>query len=906
MGSWWQDFRYAWRTLGSQKAFATVVVLSLVLGIGANSAIFSLVDAVLLRRLPVRHPEELVLLGWHSGPQAPAELVSGDTEYDATGISSTSFSYRIYERLRRGSHALTDVFAFGQIDRLNVGAGRQNAVANGQLVSGNYFAALGVRAAAGRLLDAADDRPDAAPVAIISYGLWRRLYGLDPGIMGTAMSLDGRPFTVVGVTPQGFHGALDLGDGPDVTAPLSQAPALAAGPLAETSLLGSDVAGVAAGAGVAGGAGGSGSAGGAGGAVSHGRPETWWLVVMGRLRPGISRAAARAELDVSFAQGQIETGGSAAARGTARLRVLPGDRGLTGKSSDLAEPLLVMMGLVGLVLLAACVNVASLLSSRATARRREIAMRLALGASRGRVVRQLLAESVLLAAIGGTVGLLLTGWSAELLAELLPARPMAMDGGDLLDLVGLFGSAAGIRVLVFTAVVSLACGLLFGLVPALRATRLSPMAALKGRGRPASEGHFRTGQLLVVAQVALALALLIGAGLFVRTLRNLDRIDLGFRPGGILVGRIDPTLDGYHGARLAAFYERLRQRLAQLPEVSAASLSAYTLLGNSATYADFAIAGDRPAGSAPPGGPAAVDLPAAGKGGPAARPAAGEKRPKMVPEQRVDAGFFATMGIPILLGRGFSPGDDEHAPRVAVIAESLARLCFPGQNPIGRRIGRRQDHADREIVGVAADALYSRLRDEMPPTVYLPYRQEPLGAMSLEVRARRGDPAALIPAVRNAVREIDPDLPLFDVKTQVQKLDEAMRQERLLAALASCFGALCLVLAVIGLYGMISFAVSRRIRDMGIRIALGARPGELVWRELRGALLPLIAGLGLGLFLSFAAGRLVAGLLFGLTATDPATTAGAVLVLLAAGALAAFLPARHAALVDPVEALRED
>ena len=862
MGSVWQDLRYAWRTLGSQKGFATVVVLSLALGIGANSAIFSLVDALLLRRLPVRHPEELVLLGWRSGPQPPAELISGETDYDAGGVASTSFSYRGYERLRRATRQVAEMFAFGEIDRLNVGAHgavRQNTVAHGQLVTGNYFTALGVRAAAGRTLDAGDDLPDAAPVAMISYGLWRRLYGLDAEILGTPVSLDGRPFTIVGVTPQGFRGALDLGDGPDVTVPLSQAPLLATGPLADTSLLG---AGADAGAG------------------AGTRPETWWLVIMGRLRPGASRAAARAELAVAFDRSLAESGAPAAARRTVRLRVLPGDRGLTDLSRELAEPLLVMMGLVAVVLLAACVNVASLLLSRAVTRRREIALRLALGAGRGRLVRQLLAESVLLAALGGALGLLLAGWSAELLPDLLPA-PMMPERADLLDMIGLSGSAAGARVLAFTALVSIVAGLLVGLAPALRATRLGPMAALKAGGRTTGERHFRTGQALVVAQVALALALMVGAGLFVRTLRNLDRVKLGFRPGGILVCRIDPTLDNYRGARLADFYERLRQRLARLPEVGAASLSAYTLLGNSAAYSELAIAGEPPA-------------------------AAAAARPKYVPEQRVDAGFFATMGIPIVLGRGFAARDDERAPRVAVIAESLARARFPGQNPIGRRIGRRPDKADREIVGVAADAVFARLRDGMAPTVYIPYRQETIGAMSIELRSRGGDPAALIPAVRGAVRELDPDLPLFAVRTQTQQLAEAMHQERSLAALASCLGVLCLVLAAIGLYGVITFAVSRRLRDMSIRIALGARPGELVRRELLRALVLLAAGLGLGVALAIAGGRLVSSLLFGLSATDPATIAGAVLVLLATGALAAFLPARHAALADPVEVLREE
>jgi predicted permease len=836
MGTLWQDARYGWRNLTAHKGFAFVIVLSLGLGIGANTAIFGLVDNLLLRLLPVRDPERLVLLGWQSGAELPAVMISGETDESAGGISSTSFSHLTFERLRQRSRTVSDLVAFADLERLNLSAGSEAEIAQGQLVSGGYFTGLGVNAAAGRLLGAGDDRADAPPVAVISYELWRRLFGLDRAALGQPLNLNGMPFTIVGVTPPGFRGGSEPSSLPDVILPLARQPQM----MAEGSWLD--------------------------------KPQTWWLVVMGRLRPGVTRAGAQAELEPIFQQSLLEapTGSRAAPGQMPRLSVLPGRRGLTSESSELAPPLLVMMGLVALVLLVACANVAGLLLARATARRRELGLRVALGASRGRLVRQLLTESVLLALVGGGLGLLLVVWSGDLLEQLLPAAGFAGRLGDL---------APDTRVLAFTALVSLATGLLFGIAPALRATRIDPAHALKGPAVFAGERRVSLGQLLVVAQVALALVLTVGAGLFVRTLRNLAHVPTGFNREGVLVFSLDPTLNGYHGGRLAELYERLGQSLERLPRVSAVAQSAYTLISNSSSYSDLAIEGQRPR--------------------------SGEK--PMVQRHPVGPTFFAAMQIPVLLGRGFRLEDDEHAPKVAVVSESLARAYFPGQNPLGRHIGMRTGKIDREIVGVVADSRFSTLHGKMPKTVFVPYRQnENVGRMTFEVRVAGGDPRRLIPAVRRAVRQLDRNLPLYDVKTQAEQVAESLRQERLLADLSSAFGLLCLLLAAVGLYGVMSFAVSRRTRETGIRMTLGARPAELLRQVLRQALLLVAAGVALGLAAAFAGTRLLASLLFGLGATDPSTLAAAVLLLLAVGIAAAYLPARRAALVDPVEALRQE
>ncbi|HVT56796.1 MAG TPA: ABC transporter permease [Thermoanaerobaculia bacterium] len=849
MDTLWQDLRYGMRALANHKALTAVVVASLALGIGANSAIFSLIDQVVLRLLPVSHPEQLVLLGWRSGPEMPAAAISGETSFDDAGISSTSFSYRTFEHLRRHARTLRDLFAFAGIERLNVSTGGEAELARGQVVSGGYFAALGVPALAGRTLAAADDRAAAPPVAVISHEFWRRAFALDPGALGRTIWLNGSPFTVVGVTARSFAGALELGSDPEITVAVAQQALV----MPRGALLGDE--------------------------------QTWWLLVMGRKRPGIPAVQARAELELLFRQSLGTPGAAtahgeaaAAARGSAdaarrapelpRLTLAPGARGLSEERERLAQPLLVLMGLVGLVLAGACANVASLLLSRAAARSREIGMRLALGASRGRLVRQLLTESVLLALLGAACGLLLACWGAGM--------PVIWLGGGAPPLR--LATAPDARILAFTATVALLSGLLFGLAPALQATRLDPAAMLRGGGATPRGDRSRLGKALVVAQVAVALLLVAGAGMFLGTLRNLGRVATGFRQEGVLLFQIDATLNGYHGGRMADFYERVRSEVERLPGVTAATLSAYPLLGHGSSFGDVVFQGYRPR--------------------------AGEKM--VLPEHPVAVNFLSTMEIPILLGRDFRPGDDEHAPQVAVVGESLARTYFPGQNPLGKRFGSSPAKSgDVEIVGVARDAHYTRLDldGKMPLTIYRPFRQQLLEkAMCFEVRTA-GDPGRLVPGIRRVVQALDRNLPLYGIRTQSEQIAETLFQERLFARLASAFGLLATLLAAIGLYGVMSFTVARRTAETGVRMALGASPTEVLKRLLGEALLLAALGVAIGVAAALAAGRLIASLLFGLSASDPAVLILAAGLLVAVAGIAAFLPARRAARTDPRIAL---
>ena len=847
MGSLGQDLRYAARMMVKSKAFAAVAVLSLALGIGANTALFSLIDAVLLKTLPVKKPNELVLFNWVGGPRGLSFGIRGSTKTDAaSGLrTSTSFSYLTFERFRDNNDTLADVFAFVSLSQLNVSVDGQPEIATGQYVSGGYYPGLGVRAAMGRTLTPEDDKAGAAPVAVITNRYWQRRFGQDPEALGKLVNINNVSFTIVGITPSEFIGASQVGFSPDLSIPFSMQPQVSPH---ESSLDG---------------------------------PWFWWLQIMGRLNAGVTTEQAAASFENTFQQSaqegwdaamvrfpkQAQAQGSAP-RDVPRLLAASGAQGMTELRTAYSQPLKILMAIVGFVLLIACANVANLLLARAATRQKEIAVRLALGASRWRLVRQLLTESVLLATLGGAAGVLFAYWGKDMLLTLRP-----WGGGDLgVDL------KIDLRVLGFTIAVSLATGLLFGLAPALRATKVDLTPALKDNARSVTGGtRSILTKSLIIVQVSMSLVLLVGAGLFVRTLRNLQNVDIGFNRENLLLFNVEPGLSGYDRAQMAQLYRRMTERLEAIPGVRSASVSLIPLLSGQGQTRGIDVQGYTPQ----PG----VD--------------------DDVKVNTVSEHFFETMEIPILLGRALSPRDDESAPKVAVINQMLAHKYFGDEIPLGRRFGfgGPETAGQIEIIGVARDAKYTGMRNQTESTVYLPYPQSIPRWATFIVRSS-GNATALTASVRDAVREVDSNLPIFAVKTQSQQADESLVQERLFATLSSFFGVLALLLACIGLYGVMSYGVARRTNEIGIRMALGATAPRVTRMVMRETMLVVGIGVAIGLGAAVATTRLVAAMLFGLAPTDPLTVLLAVVLMITVAALAGYIPARRAARVDPMIALR--
>jgi predicted permease len=838
----WQDLRFGARMLAKQPGFTLIAVLSLALGIGANTAIFSLLDAVVLKTLPVKEPQELVLFNWLSGPKRMARNVFGDIGTDAaTGLTtSTSFSYLSFERLRDRNQSLVDVFAFTP-RQFSVHANDQAEFVQGQFVSGGYYAGLGVQPLLGRAISVEDDRAAASPVAVITHRYWRRRFGSDTAVIGKTIKVNQIPCTIIGVTPPGFYGALQVGQAADVSIPLTLEPQLSP----TNSILG--------------------------------RPWVWWLRVMGRLKPEVTAERTRAELEFVFQQSAQEGWASAPAqnqpsqepRDMPRLRAADGSQGLAELRQKRAQSLTVLMVVVGLTLLIACANIANLLLVRAATRRKEIAVRLALGAGRFRLIRQLLTESVLLAGFGGALGVALAYWGKDLLLMLQPW------GGELaLDL------KLDLRVLGFTIGISLFTGLLFGLMPALRATRFDLTPALKDTARNSSgDARNSLSKALVVAQVALSLVLLIGAGLFTRTLRNLQSLETGFNHENLVTFGLNPRLNNYPQAQIAQLFHRLLEHLEAIPGVRSATLSRHPILAGSRNDAPIFVQNQT------------------------LTPSEGSR----ANVNDVAANFLDTLQLPILRGRGLTLQDDERAPKVAVVNQAFARKYFGDENPLGKRIGLDsvKNSGRIEIVGVAQDAKYFELRGDMPPSIYLPYFQEPASDAYFAVRTM-GEPTAMFALIRQAVREIDSSLPISDFKTVRQQVESAWAQERLFATLSGFFGLLALSLAAIGLYGVMAYGVARRRNEIGIRMALGAQRHDVIRMILGESLLLVALGLGVGLATALATTRLISAQLFGLAPNDPLTITMATLLLVGVAALAGYLPARKAAQTDPMLVLRND
>ncbi len=836
MWLFWQDVRYSVRALGKSPGFLLVAVLTLALGIGANTAIFAVVNAVILRALPVSHPEQLTLL---TDPDEAATNVE-TTEHGERRI----LSYPEFVELRNHNSVFSGLLAAQSqpvsVDVIENRTGSPSTKARVQLVSGEFFDVLGVQPALGRAFTAAEDSaPGANPVAVLSDSFWRRALGADPAVTGMTLRIGGGIFRVVGVAPPGFHGIL-VGNDTEIWLPIT---------MQAQALPGRDYL----------------------------NPrDTLWLQVMGRLAPGMSRPHAEAGINVGFQQFLREWAASERTPKAAqnmldqRIKLRDGASGASALRGQFSDPLKLLVAMVGLVLLIACANIANLLLARASGRTREIGIRLALGASRVRIVRQLLTESLLIAAAGGALGMVLAFWTTRVLLALVQR---GFDGVSL-------DPARDIRVLLFTAAATLATGFLFGLAPALRAARsdLSSTIGSNVRGAAGMRGRLETGRILVIAQVSLSLLLTIGAALFVRTLHNLLNVHLGIDREHLIVARIDPSAAGYSQAGLPGLCERIRERLQTIPGVRAASISN-----------DGLFTGDE-------GDHVAVDG--------ALKLSENEMSSLWT---LVGPDYPRTVGIPVLRGRAIDASDMAAARPVCVVNESFVKHFFGEANPLGHHVTDLYSTTVTtfEIIGVVGDVQEHSLRGKIRPRFYGNYAH-PIGTLSapaIVLNASR-DPAALVETARRGIASVDASIPVLNIRTLNQQLERGTIVPRLTADLAACFGALALLMAAVGLYGVMSYSTARRTSEIGIRMALGASQQSVLWMVMRETVRMLAIGTALGLFATFWLGRLIQNLLFGVDAKDPIAASIAVGVLAVAACLAGLIPAVRAARVDPIIALR--
>jgi predicted permease len=806
-----RDVRYAFRTFRRSPGFVTVVVLTLAFGIGTNTAIFSLIDALMLRWLPVRNPQELVQLKMYR---------PGDT-----GPGGESFSYAMVRALADEREVFTDLAGFSSFP-FTVGGGESVGRVFGVLVTGEYYETLGLNPSAGRLLTRADDEPGAPLAVVISDRYWERQYLRNPGVVGQTITLDGGTATIVGVSPPGFNGAT-VGWPADITAPIAA--------FASVNRFVKEISG----------------------------PGNFWLVTLARPAPGLSRSQANARLATAWSRigdAVIAPHWPSERRRSfidSRLELTPGGTGWTFMRALYRKPLIVLMAAVAVVLLIACANVASLMLVRAATRQREIAVRLAMGAGRSRIVRQLLIESTLLSLAAAAVGVLLAWGSSRLLVHSIATGPIELT----------FDLTPNRQILGFTALVAVATGMLFGLAPAFHSRRAQLLSALKEDGRG---GGSRSRWLspLIAAQVALSLLLLVGAGLFFRTLRNLQNLDPGFKRDGVLLVQ----LDGRRTPIPVQWLDELRG----VPGVISVSVSTHTPLSGS-SWSDIAVP-------------------------------KGQPLPKNDTARFVGAGprFFETMQMRIVAGREFSDRDGAGAPRVAIVDQAFARRYFPNQQPLGQYLSTimNGEQEDLEVVGLAKDANWSGLRRAPAATVYVPYQQLKNVFTTFEMRTA-GSLAQTAAGIRRVLQSRLPDT-VIEVRPLSAQVDGTMVQERALATLASAFGVLALVLACVGLYGLQTYTVARRTKEIGVRIALGAERQRIIAMVLKSAVGLVSIGVLIGLPAAWAASRWVRSMLFGLKPADPATTASAMLLLLVAALIAAYLPARRASLIDPAVALRDE
>jgi predicted permease len=835
------DLRYATRMLRRSPGFTAIAIASLALGIGANTIIFTLAKGILLDRLAVPQPNQLRLFSIVTGKRSPIHSIWGSFYRTSDGQSeTTSFSYPVYELLRKQNLAhpvLEDLFAFKNVNTLTATVDGKAGVVTAQLISGNFYQQIGVRPAVGRAIQPADEAASGGQVAVISDGLWARSFGRSPSVIGKTIELNLIPVTIIGVNPPGFTGADSVQLSPDVFLPFRAQPTIIPG--------------------------------------KHGSSledkDLWWMQIMGRARPGISDQAASAALTVWLEQDIRATLPVKKDAQMPRFVLKSGSQGLAGSAHRYREPIYVLSALAGFVLLLACANLANLLLARSAARQREMSVRIALGARRGRVLRQVLTESLLLSFCGGLLGLILGYLGRNVIPHLLSSAWEPNPLSTHFD----FGIFA------FTAVISIFTGILFGMAPAWQATRTDVNTSLKDAASSAT--HRRkglAGKSIVIFQIALSLLLVVGAGLFSRTLVNLNDTKLGFDSHHLLLFDIAAPASRYPGPQNTALHERIEDRVAQIPGVQSITALEIPILAHSMSNISF-----QPIG-----------------------------QPKLSDDANsswlndVGQNFFKTYRIPILYGRSFNSTDTSTSPLVAVINQTNARKFFPGIDPIGKTFNNGNDNAKGvyRIIGVAADAKYDQLRGDPPPTFYTFFRQsKDRQFMTYAIRTELS-PAAILPAIRSAIGSIDKDLPIRDIRTQDEQIEASISQERLFATLTAGFGFLALVLACIGIYGIMAYNVARRTNEIGIRMALGAQSKRVLMMVLRESSWLAALGIVAGLAAAFGLTRFVRTMLYGLQPTDITTLISATLVLLAVTLAAAYGPARRASRVDPMQALRHE
>jgi predicted permease len=845
-----QDIRYGVRQLRRNPGFTIVAVLTLALGIGANTAVFNVLDAVLLRSLPVAAPQELVFL---TDPDAHGRAY-GAQSGDRQGLAFSEFEY-----LRDHNEVFSGIFAADSAlpqSQVSLGTSAFAGVetdesARVRLVSGGYFPTLGVKTALGRLFTADVDRARGTPpLAVISYAYWRDRFGLDPAILGKTIRIRQTPFEIIGVTAPGFFGET-VGQVPDIWIPITMQDAIYPG----RDLLSPAPA------------------------LAN---QYIWLQVVGRLKPGLSLRQANAGINVAFKQwlesslGRSGTPEQRQGYLDQQIKLRQGARGASTLRGTFAEPIKLLMALVALVLLIACANVANLLLARGTARRREFAVRIALGAGRARLLRQLLAECLLLAFLGAAVGLVTAQWTDALLLRMVSGASPGLGAIQL-------SPRPDARALVFTMVVAVLAMALFGLIPALRASHFAVSPALKSGSTAVGGGRFlrrlTAGKMLVVAQVAISLILIVAAGLFVHSLAKLSEVNVGYNRERLLLFMVDASSAGYKGPAVLQLHQELLSKFSNLPGVRAATLSSNGLFQGRDSGDPIDVEGYTP-------------------------------KPGEEPNTSMDhvgPGYFSTLGIPVLIGREIGPQDSISGPRAAVVNHAFAKTYFPDRNPIGKYVRDTDpgNPGEAEIVGVVADSKTRSLREETRPRIYFPFFNPVWehAAASFQIRTF-ADPADIGSAVRKAIQETDPSLVPIKIETMSGLVETSLGTDRVVMRLASIFGLLAILLASIGLYGVMAYTVGQRTRDIGIRVALGARPQDLIGDILGEALLIVLLGIALGLPTAVAGTRLIKSLLFGLGAVDTVVFAVAIALMIAVAVTAGFFPARRATKVDPMVALR--
>ena len=850
------DLRYGLRMLWRTPGFTAIAAISLALAIGANTAIFSVTKQLLFERLAVQHPENLRLLEWVASEDLRVvHNISGSFESLPGGMAtSSSFSYPAFQQLRADNQVLGDLFAF-MSTATNANIRGEAMRLRTEMVSGNYYQALGVRPILGRTILPSDDgAPGQSPVVVISYGMWEREFGKSPAVVGETIHVNDVPMTIVGVNPPGFTGAKNVQESPDIFVPLTMQPQV------WPMRTGGDTS--------------------AEPNPSYGSglslPGYWWVFIMGRAKPGVSDAAAQAALNVQLQSIVRATMPIKKGEDIPQLRLRDGSRGLFEQEKLFAKPMAVLMTLVGFVLLLACANVANLLLARGARRQREISVRLALGAGRFRVVRQMLVESLLLAALGG-VGGLLAGYLGSIAIPKMTEN--AWERSD-------FHVHFDWKIFGFTAALTLATGLLFGIAPALAAARAEVTSGLKETAHTTTRRRKgMASKALVAFQIALSTLLVISAGLFLRTLHDLNSVNVGFRTDHLLLAGINPPRRNYPPGKDVELHRRIEQSFAVIPGVKAVSVVAVPYVSDDSDRSGFVVEGENVKGD----------------------DSQGEYN------NIVGTRFFETMGVPILAGRAFDARDTATSPKVGIVNQALARARFPRQNPIGKRFAIDFDETTHaplewiEIVGICGDTRYSDLRTPSPPQFFLPFEQQrEVGPMAYAIRTGM-DPMSIVPSLRHALQQIDPNLPLNkSVRTQEQQISAAMQQERVFGALTSGFGLLALALASVGIYGIMAYSVTQRTNEIGIRLALGARRTQMRAMVLRESSLLALAGIVAGIAGALLFTRAIRSLLYGVTPNDPVTVIAGVALLLAIAMVASWIPAARAAGVEPMEALRHE